>query len=81
MKTGLYWNFFLFALLWLRQAHAAIVATTPVTHDRSLEDSPWREAVKAGDELVFVNHTWQGVDDRTNIDFIPEGYEVKDDFE
>ena len=80
MKTSPHLWVFLLALLG-SHVHSAIVATTPVTHYRSLEDSPWREAVTAGDALVFVNHTWQGVDDRTNIDFIPEGYEVKDDFE
>ena len=81
MKTGTYWHSILSALLWLNQAPGAIVATTPVTHYRSLEDSPWREAVTAGDALVFVNHTWQGVDDRTYIGSIPQGYGVYDDFE
>lgn len=37
-------------------AHAATVATAIVPY-RSIEDSPWKTAVKAGDALTFVNHS------------------------
>ena len=80
MKTSPHLWVFLLALLG-SHVHSAIVATTPATHYRSLEDSPWRVAVKAGDELVFVNHTWEGADAITGIGSIPQGYGVYDDFE
>ena len=60
-------------------SHAATVATAIVPY-RSIEDSPWKVAVKAGDALTFLNHSAESCDDTLLPPTLPDGLGVYDDF-
>ena len=60
-------------------ARAATVATAIVPY-RSIEDSPWQVAVKAGDALTFLNHKAEDCDDTLLPPTLPDGLGVYDDF-
>jgi hypothetical protein len=57
-------------------ASAATVAVLPVTPYRSLADSPWKEAVTAGDALKF-----RFGDCNEHAPTLPSGFGVHDNFE
>ena len=70
---------FLSLLLISGLSHAATVATAIVPY-RSIEDSPWKVAVKAGDALTFLNHSAESCDDTLLPPTLPDGLGVYDDF-
>jgi len=66
-------------LLFSGLAHAATVATAIVPY-RSIEDSPWKVAVKAGDVLALKNHYAESCDGTLLPPTLPDGLGVYDDF-
>ena len=66
-------------LLFCGLSHAATVATAIVPY-RSIEDSPWKVAVNAGDALTFLNHKAENCDDTLLPPTLPDGLGVYDDF-
>jgi hypothetical protein len=74
MNTKMLFLFPLLTLPW--EASAATVVVLPVTPYRSLDDSPWKAAVRAGDALKF-----RFGDCNEHADRLPSGFGVHDDFE
>ena len=60
-------------------SQAATVATAIVPY-RSIDDSPWKVAVKAGDALTFLNHSAESCDDTLLPPTLPDGLGVYDDY-